>query len=100
MKQITNENFKSSTIANKMVIIKLGAPWCSPCHALQPILEAVDKENKDITVFDVDVDEEIELTEELEIRSVPTLLFYKDGNLIERISGTKTKEQILSIFAD
>lgn len=98
MRQITNEDFASSTIANEKVVIKLGAEWCGPCHVIQSVLDEIDKENEDITIFNVDVDEEIELVEELGIRSVPTTLFYKNGDLIDRKSGTLSKKQILEVF--
>ena len=82
---------------NSNVIVKFGAPWCGPCKAMIPILKDVE-ENHNIKVIDIDVDEDFELASEYNIRSIPTLHYYKDGVKTDSTVGTVTKERIIDKF--
>ena len=82
---------------NSNVIVKFGAPWCSPCKAMIPILKDVE-ENHNIKVIDIDVDEDLELASEYNIKSIPTLHYYKDGVKTDSTVGTVTKERIIDKF--
>ena len=82
---------------NSNVIVKFGAPWCGPCKAMIPILKDVE-ENHNIKVIDIDVDEDLELASEYNIRSIPTLHYYKDGVKTDSTVGTVTKEKIIEKF--
>lgn len=82
---------------NSNVIVKFGAPWCGPCKAMIPILKDVE-ENHNIKVIDIDVDEDFELVSEYNIRSIPTLHYYKDGVKTDSTVGTVTKERIIDKF--
>ena len=82
---------------NSNVIVKFGAPWCGPCKAMIPILKDVE-ENHNIKVIDIDVDEDLELASEYNIRSIPTLHYYKDGVKTDSTVGTVTKERIIDKF--
>ncbi len=99
MKEITNEDFASSIASNKHVIIEFSAEWCGPCKVMQPILEEIDNQNDDISVFKVDADTQDELCVQFGIRNIPTTLYYKDGDLIDKTVGPKRKEQILEMFS-
>ena len=82
---------------NSNVIVKFGTPWCGPCKAMIPILKDVE-ENHNIKVIDIDVDEDFELASEYNIRSIPTLHYYKDGVKTDSTVGTVTKERIIDKF--
>ena len=82
---------------NSNVIVKFGAPWCGPCKAMIPILKDVE-ENHNIKIIDIDVDEDLELASEYNIRSIPTLHYYKDGVKTDSTVGTVTKERIIDKF--
>jgi thioredoxin len=79
------------------VIVDFSATWCGPCKALNPILDEI-SDSTDIKVVKIDVDTNQELAIEHGIRSVPTMLLFKKGELINRISGLKWKEEILALF--
>jgi len=79
------------------VIVDFSATWCGPCKALNPILDEI-SDSTDIKVVKIDVDTNQELAIEHGIRSVPTMLLFKRGELINRISGLKWKEEILALF--
>lgn len=79
---LTADNFQS-TIENKgIVIIDLWAAWCGPCRAFAPIFEAASKKYPDITWGKVDTDAEQDLAAALQIRSIPTLMVFREGILL------------------
>lgn len=79
------------------VVIDFSASWCGPCKALNPILDDISA-TTDIKVFKIDVDKNQGLAIEKGIRSVPTMLCYKRGELINRLNGLKRKEEIIEVF--
>lgn len=81
------------------VMVKFGAEWCRPCKVLSPVLESLaeDADGK-FKVFDVDIDEEVELTQKFGIRSVPTVLVFKAGKVVQTNLGTATKAKLLSLL--
>ena len=83
---------------DKLVIIDFFATWCMPCQMLTPILSEVDKENQNVEIFKVNVDENQETAIRYDITSVPTLIFFKDGNEVERQVGLIEKEKLQEII--
>lgn len=73
------------------------ADWCGPCKKVRPIVEQI---NQDSTVkFQlVDVDSEIDLVKAFEIKSVPTFILIKDGEVVNRMTGAKTRDQLLEFL--
>ncbi len=98
MKHLTIENFEQITKENKNVLIDFYADWCGPCQMLSPILEEIDKENSDICVCKVNVDENGELAMAFKVQYIPYLVAIKDGKIVHQSSGVKTKEQIIALF--
>lgn len=98
MNKITKDNFETAINSNKNVIIDFSASWCKPCEALKPILEEIKSKREDISVFSIDIEEEIELTDQFKIRNVPVLLYYRFGKLIAKTVGSQTINDILSKF--
>lgn len=91
-----NFNIKGFDTFEKL-IVDFSATWCGPCKALNPILDDISA-TTDIKVFKIDVDRDQGLAIEYGIRSVPTMLIYKKGELVNRLSGMKRKEEILEAF--
>jgi len=98
MKHLNLENFEQITKENKKVLIDFYADWCGPCQMLSPIVEEIDKENDDICVCKVNVDENSELAVAFKVQYIPYVVIIKDGAITHRSSGVKTKEQLLELL--
>lgn len=87
------------TGAAKIVLIDIAAEWCGPCKALAPVLAAIQVDEPDIKIFTIDVTEEAPtFVEDMKIRNIPTILFYKDGALMKITVGAQSKISILKII--
>ena len=73
-------------------VVKFGAVWCQPCKAVTPLVRAATK-NTGATLVEIDIDEERELTTSLGIRSVPTVVLFRDGQPVAQLTGTKTQQE-------
>ena len=90
----TKNNFEELVLnADKPVLVDFWAPWCMPCRMLAPTIEEIaeDAEGK-AYVGKVNVDEEAELAIKYGVRSIPTLLFFEKGQLVNRMVGVQGKE--------
>lgn len=92
MQNATSETIDSLTGAGN-VILDIWADWCSPCRALTPILEKIEAANENISIIKLDADEEHATASKLGIRSLPTLLFYKDGAMVCKHIGGLTESK-------
>ncbi|MEG0069107.1 thioredoxin [Cetobacterium sp.] len=92
---LNNSNFKSEVIEKKgLVLVDFWADWCGPCKMLAPILEELSEETE-ATVCKVNVDESGDLAGDYGIRSIPTMIIFKDGVKIDQIVGLRQKSELL-----
>lgn len=79
---------------DKKVLIDFWATWCGPCKMIAPIIEEIAKENPDVKVCKVNVDEEPELADAFKIQSIPTVVLIKDKEIVQSFVGFRQKEEI------
>ena len=97
--ELNKENFTETVGSNKPVLVDYWAEWCGPCKMVAPILEEVASDMSDkLTVGKVDVDENQELAAQLNIMSIPTLVLFKDGEVVDQVIGALSKSQLLSFL--
>lgn len=93
MESLTSTQFQKM-IANGYVIIDFYADRCAPCQKLAPVLEMLCLEMKEVGFYKVNIEDEKELCKQYEIRSIPSLLLFKDGKVIASTFGYSPKEKL------
>jgi thioredoxin 1 len=84
MTHVTDTTFEEILASNKICVIDFSATWCGPCKKIAPIINELAEQYKEkVFIGKIDVDENPEITEQFGIRNVPTILFFKDGVLLE-----------------
>jgi thioredoxin 1 len=94
--KVTAENFEKEVLnSDKLVITDFWAPWCGPCKMMEPLLENIVNANRDnVILVKINVDEEPELTSQYQIVSIPTMLFFKDGQVVSKQVGAVPQHAI------
>lgn len=93
------DNFKELLKGKELLLVDFFATWCGPCNMMSPIIDEIaQKHSQDIRVAKVDIDENQELAEEYNIEVVPTIIFYKNGSEIGRLSGVRPIEEFENII--
>ena len=94
--QLTKDNFDEKTKSG-VTLVDFWAPWCGPCRALTPIMEELEKEiGEKVTIAKVNCDDETELAQKFEVRSIPAIFIMKDSKIVEQFVGVQTKQQLTS----
>ena len=92
--ELTQENF-DSVVSKGVAVVDFWAPWCGPCRMLAPVIDELAKEyNGKASICKVNTDEEEELSAKYGIRSIPTILFMKDGNIVDQVVGATSRQEI------
>lgn len=97
---ITDQNFQNQVINNKIpVIVDFWAPWCPPCKMIEPIIDELAKEYEGkVVVGKLNTDDNPHLTEQLNVMSMPTVMFFKEGKLIKALVGAQGKQAYKQIL--
>lgn len=97
---ITNENFESEVVnSEKPVMVDFWANWCGPCKGLAPIIDEIADEYSDkVKVCKVDVDANGELSMQFRVMSIPTVIFFINGEQVSREVGAYPKEKYVEII--
>jgi len=96
--ELTQEDFKEKT-ENGVFLVDFWATWCGPCKILNPVLEELQKDYEGKVVFaKVNTDEQPDLATEFAVRALPSLFVIKDGEVVDKVLGLQSKEQIASLL--
>jgi thioredoxin 1 len=97
MIKLTNSNF-DGFISEGVSVVQFSAEWCSPCRALSPIMEEVSNEYDSVKFGKIDVDESSDIASKFGIRSIPTVLIFKDSEIVDKHLGMGQKSSIKSLI--
>ena len=97
---ITKENFEEEVInSDKPVLLDFWATWCGPCRMLSPIISEIAEEYEGkVKVGKINVDDEQELAIRFNIVSIPTVLYFKDGQIENELIGYREKDEFVALF--
>lgn len=102
--EISEKLFETEVLNSELpVLLDFFAPWCGPCRALAPVLEELSKDPdyKDkVKILKLNVDENAELAKKYNIRSIPTLILFKNGSQLTTVSGGKSKSELIKILRE
>lgn len=95
IKDVTDQNFRDE-VQSGTVLVDFWAPWCGPCKMIAPELEKLDQEVGDkLTIAKVNVDNNPDTAGRFGVMSIPTLMVFKDGEMVDKLHGFQPKEQLL-----
>jgi len=93
--QITNENFETLKGGSQPLVVDFWATWCGPCRMVAPIIaKLAEKYDGKITVGKCDVEENEDLAQEFGIRNIPTILFFKNGEVVDKVVGAVSEARL------
>lgn len=97
MEILNSSNFNKVNEHN-LCVVDFSASWCGPCRMLKPILEEVEEMLKDVKFFNVDVDEAEDVARDFRIFSIPTLMIFKKGQVVDTMVGLGTQDEIIEFI--
>jgi thioredoxin 1 len=97
---ITAENFETEVLDSELpVLVDFWASWCGPCKMIGPVISEIAEEYAGkIKVGKINVDEQMDLAIRHQVASIPTLMLFKDGEVVKRTVGAQPKENIVRMF--
>lgn len=94
---ISDSNFEDIITGELPVMVDFWAPWCGPCRMISPVVEELSEEYQDkVLICKCNVDDNDEAPLKYAVRNIPTLLFFKDGKLVDRLVGAVSKQDIVN----
>jgi len=100
LKHVTDGSFDADVVKSaKPVVLDFWAPWCGPCRMMEPVLEEIAAENPGITVAKLNVDENPATATKFDVLSIPTLLVFKNGEVVKKLVGAMPKKRLTDELA-
>jgi thioredoxin len=95
LSDVTDATFQSEVLeAEGPVLVDFWAPWCGPCRVVHPVLEEIDAERSDLRIVSINTDENQETTARYQVLSIPTLIVFKDGEIVKKVIGALPKRRL------
>ena len=92
---VNDSSFQSDVLESEgPVLVDFWAPWCGPCRVVHPILEEIQAEREDLRIVSLNVDDNQQTAARYEILSIPTLLLFRDGEIVKRVIGALPKKRL------
>ena len=95
--RLNNDNFEQVRNNEGISLLDFYADWCGPCRMVLPLVDEIAAERSDLLVGKINVNENPDLAEEFKVMSIPTLIVMKDGKIVNRVSGARSKDAILDL---
>ena len=96
--EITSQNYKELIESGKPLVIDFWAEWCGPCRMVSPIIDELAQEfDGQVVIGKCDVDNNDEVSAEFRVRNIPTILFFKGGQVVDKQVGATTKEALAAM---
>lgn len=97
--QFTEENFEQEVLkSNELVVVDFYADWCGPCKMVGPIIEQLAAEQTGVKIGKLNVDNAQEIAAKYKVMSIPTILYFKNGEVVHKIIGLKSKEEFQAMI--
>ena len=95
LENLNSDNFNEK-ISSGVTVVDFYADWCGPCKKLTPVLEQIANTNSDLNVFKVNIEDCNDLAMQYSVRSIPYLVFFKDGEKVSTLTGLNDRNKILT----
>ncbi len=99
---VTSENFENDVLKSEQpVLIDFWAPWCGPCRAVGPIVDELANEFEGkAKIGKINVDEQGELAQKFRVMSIPTIMLFKNGEVVDKVIGARSKPELSKLIED
>jgi thioredoxin 1 len=95
---LTDANFDDTINNNKLLLVDFWAAWCAPCRIIAPVLEEIANETTGLMIGKLNVDENPVKAAQFQIMSIPNLILFKDGKVVENVVGAVPKSHLSSVI--